>query len=118
MTEKDLEFEKYFQSKMQENQNTLANLHYSTEELREIYKQEYNFRKNMPQLDLQMEPQNLTYEVAEYYLPERWEMPHKGKLLYSDEELRNVLKLIVFNVGVKKALDAIPRTLIEQYLRE
>lgn len=41
----------------------------------------------------------------------------KGTLLYSDEELQKVLKLLIYNIGVEKSLDVIPSELIEQYLK-
>lgn len=102
MSDRDLEFEAFFQKKLQEEQQTLKNPSYSTEELRRIYHQEYQFIKKMPGLELKMEPQDLTFDIADYYPPEKWEMPRDGKLLYNDEELLRVLKLITYNIGVKK----------------
>lgn len=117
MSDKDFEFEAFFQKKLEEDQENRKNLSFSTEQLRGIYQQEYQFLKKMPGLELKMEPQDLTFDVADYYLPEKWEMPREGKLLYNDEKLLRVLKLIIYNLGVKKALDSIPRSLIEEYLK-
>ena len=75
-------------------------------------------KKNRDTLSLKMEPQELNYKIVEAYLPEKWEMPRKGKLLYSDEGLLDVFKILVFNLGVKKSLDTISYNLIEQYIRE
>lgn len=69
-------------------------------------------------IELKMVAQFLDYETFQCYFPERWEMPRHGKLLYSDDELQNALKLIVFNLGVKKSLDVIPGTLIKEYVEE
>ncbi|WP_391558956.1 hypothetical protein [Robertmurraya sp.] len=110
------EFEEYFQKKLEEDREMIEELHYTIDELRNIYRQEYEWKKNMPVLDLKLEPQPLDYDTVNYYLPEKWEMPREGKLLYSDEELLNVLKLIIYNLGAQKALDSIPRELLEQYL--
>lgn len=116
MTEKDWEFEEYFNKKLAEIE-TLKYLPNSVEQLREIYWQEYQAKKNIPVLYLKLEPQPVTYDISNQYLPEKWEMIRPGQLLYDDEELLNVLKLIMFNLGVQKSLDIIPGDLIEQYLR-
>jgi hypothetical protein len=63
-----------------------------------------------------MEPQSLDYDIAHYYLPEKWEMVRVGKVLSSDEETQRILRLLIFNLGIKKSLDLMPRQLIEQYL--
>jgi hypothetical protein len=114
MNEKD--FEEYFQKKLKEDQEKIGNL--PIELLRDTYRLEYELKINMPSLILKMEPQELDYRTVEVYLPEKWEMPRNGKLLYSDEELLNVLKLIIYNLGVRESLDSIPRSLIEQYVKE
>jgi hypothetical protein len=44
-------------------------------------------------------------------------MPRPGKLLYSDKEIQRVLKLLIYNLGVRASLDVIPRELIEKYLK-
>lgn len=118
MLDKELDFEQYFQKKLQEEQELIQGLPYTFEQIKEVYRQEYEFKKNMPKLILQMDGQLVDYDTADYYLPEKWEMPRHGKLLYSDEDLKNVLKLLVYQLGVKKSLDIIPRHLIEQYLDE
>ncbi len=71
-----------------------------------------------PELVLKMESQLLDYDTVCEYLPERWEMPRDGKLLYSDRELQEAIKLIIFNLGVESTLDIIPRELIETYLHK
>jgi hypothetical protein len=68
-------------------------------------------------LVLKWEGQLLNYATVQHNLPQTWEMPRKGKLLYSDQELQNVLKLIAYNLGVEKSLDMIPVELIERYLQ-
>jgi hypothetical protein len=40
-------------------------------------------------------------------------MPRDGKLLYTDEEIEKMLKLLTFNLGVKKSLHVIHRELVE-----
>lgn len=114
MNEKD--FEEYFQKKLKEDQKKIGNL--PIDLLRDTYRLEYELKMKMPSLILKMEPQELDYRTVETYLPEKWEMPRNGKLLYSDEELLNVLKLIIYNLGVRASLDSIPRSLIEQYVKE
>lgn len=114
MNEKD--FEEYFKMRLKEDQEKISNL--PIDVLRETYKQEYELKMNMPTLTLRMDPQELDYKTVEAYLPEKWEMPRNGKLLYSDDELLNVLKLLIYNLGVKASLDSIPRSLIQQYVKE
>ncbi|MDE5416053.1 DnaA N-terminal domain-containing protein [Alkalihalobacterium chitinilyticum] len=75
-----------------------------------------NRQNNSHPLELKMEPQLVDYDTAQHMLPEKWEMPRNGKLLYDDEEVQQVLKLLVYQLGVEKSLDTIPRHLIEQYL--
>jgi hypothetical protein len=111
------EFESYFQKKLEEDREKIETLPYTVNELKEIYRQEYKYKKAGPLLELKLESQYLDYETTNYYLPDRWEMPRKGKLLYDDEQLINVLKLICYNIGVKKALDSIPIQLIEVYMK-
>ncbi|WP_033827195.1 hypothetical protein [Bacillus andreraoultii] len=113
----DKEFEAYFQKRLNEDRNLIKNLSISIEELKEIYWQEFEFKEKRPVLKLKMEPQKLNHEIVASYLPEKWEMPREGKLLYSDEELMDVLTLIVYNLGVEKALSSIPKPLIKRYLK-
>ena len=115
---KDLDFEHYFQKKLEEDKELLKDLPYTMEQIKDVYRQEYEFKMNMPELAPQMEGQIVDYNTADYYLPEKWEMPRPGKLLYSDEDLQNVLKLLVYQLGIRKSLDIIPRQFIEQYLDE
>ncbi|HWO76940.1 MAG TPA: hypothetical protein VNM69_13775 [Bacillus sp. (in: firmicutes)] len=70
------------------------------------------------ELELKMESQLLDYNTVQEYLPEKWEMLRTGKLLADDVELQRVLKLIVFNLGVLKSLDVIPKELIINYLQD
>ncbi|MGO4185401.1 hypothetical protein AB4Z17_29980 [Paenibacillus sp. TAF43_2] len=114
--DKELSFEEYFARKLQEEEKTIKDLPYSFDELRDIYLQEYEWKRKAPLLDIKMEPQALDYEVAQYFLPERWEMPREGKLLYNDEELLDVLKLLFVNLGAEKGLKAVPTSLIDKYL--
>jgi hypothetical protein len=111
-----MEFEKYFHDKLKTEHEMHKDLPYSKEQLREIYLQDWEWIKSAPNLELRLEPQQLDYDTAQYYLPEKWEVSKKGRLLYSDEELERTLKLIIFNLGVRKSLSVIPRKLIEQYL--
>ncbi|MEH7252928.1 hypothetical protein V7111_12440 [Neobacillus niacini] len=110
------EFEEYIKKKLEENKEMIEQLPYSSDQLREIYRQEYEYKKNPPALELNPEGQAINREQVEFYLPEKWEMPREGKLLYDDEELLNALKLIIFNIGVKKTFDVIPQDFIKQYL--
>jgi len=96
------DFEEYIKKKLEENKEMIGQLPYSSDQLREIYRQEYEYKKNPPALELNPEGQAINREQVEFYLPEKWEMPREGKLLYDDEELLNALKLIIFNIGVKK----------------
>ena len=112
----DSEFEKYFQQKLQDDQEVLENLPYTKEQLKEIYRTSYEYEKGAPELELGMESQPLCYDTLRYFLPERWEMPRAGKLLYSDEEIQRVLRMLIFNLGVEKSLDVIPREKILHYL--
>ncbi|SMQ80608.1 hypothetical protein SAMN05444673_3940 [Bacillus sp. OV166] len=110
------DFEEYIKKKLEENKEMIGQLPYSSDQLREIYRQEYEYKKNAPALELNPEGQAINREQVEFYLPEKWEMLREGKLLYDDEELLNALKLIIFNIGVKKTLDVIPQDFIKQYL--
>ncbi|WP_426454490.1 hypothetical protein ACP26L_17680 [Paenibacillus sp. S-38] len=109
------EFEEYFRRKLMEEGTLIS--HLSEQELRQIYQMEFELQMNAPVLDLKLESQDVQYEMTKYYLPQKWEMLRPGKLLYDDEELLNALKLIIYNVGVQKTLDIIPKQLIENYLR-
>lgn len=82
----------------------------------EIDQDECNREKNSHPLKLKLEPQFVDYDTAQSMLPEKWGMPRNGKLLYDDAEVQQVLKLLVYQLGVEKSLDIIPRHLIEQYL--
>ncbi|MGG4201784.1 hypothetical protein [Peribacillus frigoritolerans] len=110
------DFEEYLKKKLEEDKDIIEQLSYSTDQLREIYRKEYEYKKNSPALELRLEGQEIKSELVEYYLPEKWEMPRQGTLLYDDEKLLNVLKLIIFNIGVKKTLEVIPQDLIKKYL--
>lgn len=116
--DKDLDFNEFLKKRLKEDEEDLKNLPYSMEEIIQIYQQEYVFIKSIPELELKMESQDINYEIMKYYLPEKWELVRKGKLLYSDEEVLKVLQLLIFNIGVKKSLDLIPRTIIEKYLND
>ena len=116
MSGMDKDFEKYFQAILKEEHEILKTLPYTEEQLREIYYQPYEYEKEAPELQLKMESQPLDHHTVQYYLPEKWEMPRKGKLLYSDRELQRVLKLIIFNLGIEKTLEMIPPEAITQYL--
>ncbi|WP_078427385.1 DnaA N-terminal domain-containing protein [Alkalihalobacterium alkalinitrilicum] len=83
-----------------------------------IVQPEFESQKNTPELELKLEPQLVDYDTVKCFLPEKWEMPRKGKLLYHDEEVQSVLKLLTFQLGVEKSLDQIPRSLIEEYLSQ
>ncbi|MFI8688534.1 hypothetical protein [Rossellomorea sp. NPDC077527] len=72
----------------------------------------------VPELELRMEPQLLDYDMVSEDLPERWEMPRDGKLLYSDRELQEAMKLLIYNLGVENTLNLIPRNLIDTYLQK
>ncbi|RDU38916.1 hypothetical protein DRW41_05005 [Neobacillus piezotolerans] len=61
-----------------------------------------------------MESHPLDYDTLRHYLLEKWEIAREeGKLLYSEQELQRVLKLLVFNLGIEKALNTIPREQIK-----
>lgn len=117
MSKDELEFEEYFRQILLEEHEILKNLPYTEEQLREIYRQNWEWNRKAPNLELSLEPQQLDYDTTQYYLPEKWEMPRTGRLLYSDEEIQQVLKLLIYNLGVRASLDVIPRELIEQYLK-
>jgi hypothetical protein len=116
MSTDELEFEKYFRQKLIDEHEILKNLPYTEEQIREIYRQSWEWERKVPDLELNMEPQQLDYDTVQYFLPEKWEMPRKGRLLYSDEEIKQVLKLLIFHLGVRESLDVIPHNLIVQYI--
>ncbi|WP_216830733.1 hypothetical protein [Alkalihalobacterium elongatum] len=116
--DKDKEFESYFKKKLEEDQEIIASLPYTKDEIKEIYYQDYNDIRNKHSLELKLESQDLDFDTAQSFLPQKWEMPREGKLLYNDDELIAVLQLIIFNIGVKKSLDIIPLSLIEKYVLE
>jgi hypothetical protein len=72
----------------------------------------------MEKLKLKLEPQAITYDDMEAYLPQKWEMPREGKMLYTDIELQRALLLIIYNLGIQKSLEVIPGELIKDYLRK
>ncbi|MDQ0254153.1 hypothetical protein J2S74_001526 [Evansella vedderi] len=111
-------FETYYRRRVKEEQEILKGLGYSEGQLREIYKQEYEYKQSRPKLELQLEPQLVNYALVQGYLPEKWEMLRDGKLLGSDDELVDVLNLIIYNLGIRKSFDSIPRKLIEEYVEE
>lgn len=76
-------FEVFFEMRLKEDQEKIGNL--PIDMLRDIYRQEYEAKVNMLDLILRMDPQELDYKTVEAYLPEKWEMPREGKLLYSDD---------------------------------
>lgn len=57
MTKKDMEFEQYFQQKLRDEHDLLKNLPYSEKELREIYRQNWEWERRIPHLELSFEPQ-------------------------------------------------------------
>lgn len=116
MSKDELEFEKYFRQKLIDENEIIKNLPYTEEQIREIYRQDWELERKIPHLELNMEPQQLDYDTVQYFLPEKWEMPRTGRLLYSDEDLKRVLKLILFSLGVRESLDIIPLELIVQYI--
>ncbi|MCM3671639.1 hypothetical protein M3181_22030 [Mesobacillus maritimus] len=111
-------FEEYFKKKLLTDKEIIKNLPYTIEELREIYRQEFDYKNSAPPLELKLEAQDIDYDTASFYLPEKWEMTRNGRLHADDEELLNVLKLLLYNVGLRRALDSIPQKLIEEYLQE
>ncbi|WP_216831700.1 hypothetical protein [Alkalihalobacterium elongatum] len=115
---KNKEFERYFEKKLEEDQEIIASLPYSKDEIKDIYYQDYNNSRNKHSLKLKFEAQDLDYNTAQSYLPQKREMLWEGKLLNNDDELIEVLQLIIFNVRVRKSLDIIPLPFIEQYLIE
>lgn len=108
-------FNEYFEQKLKEKNG--MTLRYSRDELEKIYREEYEYKKNAPKLEIKLEPQLVTVKLADYYLPEKWELVD-GKLLFSEEELQNALKLIIYNLGAEQALRVIPKELIEKYIGE
>jgi hypothetical protein len=72
----------------------------------------------MEKLTLKLISQAITYDDMEAYLPQKWEMPRVGKMLYTDEELQRALMLIMYNLGIQKSLEIIPDDLIKDYLRK
>lgn len=112
------EFETWFAKKKEEDRELINQLPYTEEELRAIYWEEFEQRKNKPLLELKMELQKVNFEMVRAYLPEKWEMLREGKLLADDEELIGVLHLLIYNLDVKQTLDSIPFELIEEYVKD
>jgi len=69
--------ESYFKQRIKEID--VNSLPYSEEELRDIYRQEYEQKKKAPQLTLKLDAQSVDYDTADYFLPEKWEIPREGK---------------------------------------
>jgi hypothetical protein len=115
MSNDEKEFAEYFKRKLAEERQTIENLPYTIEQLRNIYRQEFERKKSLPQLELKMEAQALDYNMVQYFLPEKWEM-FDGMLLGNKEELINVLRLLIYNLGVRATLDALPYELIKDYI--
>jgi hypothetical protein len=87
----------------------------SDPELANFFKSRENI---MEKLTLKLEPQAITYDDMESYLPQKWEMPREGKMLYTDEELQRALMLIMYNLGIHRSLEVIPDELIKDYLQK
>ncbi|GAB7387173.1 hypothetical protein BSNK01_10090 [Bacillaceae bacterium] len=68
------------------------------------------------------EPQKIPFQVFENSIPNegRWEWIN-GELLFSDEELRKVILMLVSQIGLKKLIDILPhesRYELERLLRD
>jgi hypothetical protein len=55
------------------------------------------------------EPQKIPFQVFEESIPNdgRWEFID-GELLFSDEEMRKVILMLVSQIGLKKLIDILP----------
>jgi len=68
------------------------------------------------------EPQKIPFQVFEESIPNdgRWEFID-GELLFSDEEMRKVILMLVSQIGLKKLIDILPpesRNELERLLRD
>jgi hypothetical protein len=68
------------------------------------------------------EPQKIPFQVFENSIPNegRWEWID-GELLFSDEEMRKVILMLVSQIGLKKLIDILPhesRDELERLLRD
>ena len=55
------------------------------------------------------EPQKIPFQVFEKSIPNegKWELID-GELLFSDEEMRKVILMLVSQIGLKKLIDILP----------
>jgi hypothetical protein len=68
------------------------------------------------------EPQKIPFQVFEKSIPNegKWEWIN-GELLFSDEEMRKVILMLVSQIGLKKWIDILPhesRNELERLLRD
>ncbi|RKO61634.1 hypothetical protein [Caldibacillus debilis] len=68
------------------------------------------------------EPQKIPFQVFEKSIPNegKWEWID-GELLFSDEEMRKVILMLVSQIGLKKLTDILPhesRDVLERLLRD
>lgn len=68
------------------------------------------------------EPQKIPFQVFENSIPNegKWEWID-GELLFSDEEMRKVILMLVSQIGLKKLIDILPhesRNKLERLLRD
>jgi len=68
------------------------------------------------------EPQKIPFQVFEKSIPNegKWEWID-GELLFSDEEMRKVILMLVSQIGLKKLIDILPhesRDELERILRD
>jgi hypothetical protein len=68
------------------------------------------------------EPQKIPFQVFEKSIPNegKWELID-GELLFSDEEMRKVILMLVSQIGLKKLIDILPhesRDELERLLRD
>ena len=64
MSKEDLKFEEYFRQKLLDDHEILKNVPYTEKELREIYRQNWEWERNAPDLALSLEPQQLDYDTT------------------------------------------------------
>jgi len=68
------------------------------------------------------EPQKIPFQVFEKSIPNegKWELID-GELLFSDEEMRKVILMLVSQIGLKKLIDILPhesRNELKRLLRD
>ncbi|TVY06913.1 hypothetical protein [Paenibacillus cremeus] len=113
-------FEEYFKRMQIEDRERIEYMMnfsgFTLERVEMTYRWDYEREKNKPVLTLKPEPQPVTWEMRDYYLPEKFEM-RDGRLLSSEKELENLMLLVVYNLGLRQTMKIIEHNVIVDMIK-